>query len=322
MGLFRRRRRGRVVHSTSTPTSTAEPDKALPFFERSVADRFRALVGEVFSRAGLEVVVHPGQAVDAEGREFGLWNVAALCADLNERDWPATIEGHVDRVLSSWDAPSGFIGLERDEAHFRAYSRLMDPAGVPRLDEHPHQEFAPGIVEVIALDKPDSIELFDAERVREFGGFAALRASGITNLGQLQVEQVQHIDTGEARFDVLGGDSVFTASLALLMPGLAERLTGRRATEHGWLLCVPDRHQVAWHVIEDAGVLAAVNTMAGFATQAYATMPGPLSPHLYWWDGSSYQQLTSIADDGRISITVGGRFQAMLEAVTRDDRGG
>ncbi|TWG99250.1 hypothetical protein L615_002700000310 [Nocardioides sp. J9] len=58
--------------------------------------------------------------------------------------------------------------------------------------------------------------------------------------------------------------------------------------------------------------------MAGFAAAGHGDSPGPLSPHVYWWDGSGYQQLTSIDDEGTLTAVLGADFQAVLEDLAGD----
>ena len=120
-------------------------------------------------------------------------------------------------------------------------------------------------------------------------------------------------------FTALLGESVYTASRALLLPDLASELTGKRVREEfGWLMSVPNRHQVVWHIIEDATVVAAVNGMARFAAMGYSDSPTPVSPHVFWWNGTSYEQLTEVSDDGGLAIRVSPAFQAVLESITAD----
>jgi hypothetical protein len=38
-----------------------------------------------------------------------------------------------------------------------------------------------------------------------------------------------------------------------------------------------------------------------------------LSPHVYWWDGSGYQQLTAVGPTGDIRVVISPKFQAVLE---------
>ncbi|MGO4804242.1 hypothetical protein AB4089_03845 [Arthrobacter sp. 2MCAF15] len=296
------------------------PDSHLTFFTASSANNFRTITREVFAEMGLEVVMHPGHAVDDSEREFGLWNVAAACHDQPPYAWRGAIREHLQRVLTSFDAPDPFDSLTPTDVPRQTFARLYEEASMPGIDGYPHREFAPGIVEMLALDLPDTVTVFSHNNANKFGGFEALRTRGMANLRRLEVEQLETLPMqGGGSFTALLGDSVYTASRALLLPGLASELSGKRVREEfGWLMSVPNRHQVVWHIIEDATVVGAVNGMARFAAMGYSDSLTPLSPHVFWWDGTSYEQLTQVSDDGGLAIRVSPAFQAVLESITAD----
>ena len=187
---------------------------------------------------------------------------------------------------------------------------------MPTLDTFPHRQFLPGVVELLALDLPESVAMYTHENAARLGGYAALREHAIRNLRELPVEQVERVDGPRgAAFHVLTDDSVYTAGTALLLPGLAERLTGDGPGELGWLMCVPNRHQVAWHCVLDDTVFGAVEGMATFARAAFGDAPGAISPHVYWSDGTTVDQLTQQDEAGRVSVVVPPRFQEVLERI-------
>ncbi|MCT9871838.1 hypothetical protein [Paenarthrobacter aurescens] len=59
--------------------------------------------------------------------------------------------------------------------------------------------------------------------------------------------------------------------------------------------------------------------MVRFTAIGCSDAPGPVSPHMYWSSGAGYEQLTSVSEDGKLSIRVGPAFQAVLEAVMSGD---
>ncbi|HEV2796111.1 MAG TPA: hypothetical protein VGV65_00690, partial [Nocardioides sp.] len=261
-------------------------DDALPFLTVEQADDFRRLFGTALRERGLEVQMHPDHAVDAAERQFGLWNLAAQCADAKRRQWPRLVAEHVDRVLASFDAPDPFDSLTEDGVRRQTYARLSAEDGLPPLDGFPHREFVPGVVEMLALDLPETVAMFNHEHAARLGGWEALREHGVRNLDSLPVEQLETVDLPDGgTFRVLLGDSVHTASRVLLLPGLAA-LGGQEDRGHGWLMSMPNRHQAAWHMISDATVIPAVQAMAHFARLGHADAPSPISPHVYWWNGS------------------------------------
>ncbi|MHA7268723.1 hypothetical protein [Arthrobacter sp. HLT1-20] len=211
MAIFKRK--------TAAPEA---PDSELTFFTESGANECRETVHEVFAELGLDVTMHPGHAVDASGRRFGFWNVAAACHERPRRAWRGVIRKHLQRVLASFNAPDPFDNLA--------------PANV----------------------------------------------------------------------------ATQTSSAA----GKPSERTGQSVREDfGWLMSIPNRHQVVWHIIKDATVVAAVNAMAHFTALGYSDSAGPISPHVFWWNGRGYEQLTHMTEDGGLTIQVSPAFQAVVEAV-------
>lgn len=310
MGIF-----GKKRSSGKEPAQEEGPDPYLTVFSASEANDFRALTREVFAEMGFEVGIHPDHAVDSEGRKYGFWNIAALCSGLPRADWRPAIAGHLKNVLAGFDQDP-FAALTPEDAAQQTYSRLYEESAFPSLEGYPYREFAPGIVELLALDLPDSVAMFDHQKAQQFGGWEALRNQGIANLKGLDVERLETIPAYGSTFSCLSGNSFYTGSRAVLLPGLATQVTGKRVHEDfGWLLCVPSRHQVAWHIIEDSSVMGAIQGMAGFGIDAYSSVPGPVSPHVYWWNGSGYEQLTHRKDDGAVAVRVSPGFQRVLASV-------
>lgn len=306
MGLFNR----------SRGQATGPADEALPFFTEEQADDFRTLFGTALRERGFEVQMHPDHAVDAADRQFGLWNLAAQCADAKRRQWPHLVADHVDRVLASFDAPDPFDSLSEEDVIRQTYARLNAEDGLPPLENFPHREFVPGVVEMLALDLPETITMYNHEHATRLGGWEALRQHGVRNLRSLPVEQLETLDApGGGTFQVLLGDSVHTASRVLLLPGLASTLGGPEERGHGWLMSIPNRHQAVWHMISDATVIPVVQAMAHFARLGHADAPSPISPHVYWWNGSGYEQLTQVDDEGNLSIYASPDFTEVLNAV-------
>ncbi|MEI2277295.1 hypothetical protein OHC50_07435 [Paenarthrobacter ilicis] len=310
MGLFKKK------------SSVAEPaDEDLTFFTASKANEFRALAREVFAELGYEVQINPDHAIDADGRGYGFWNVAANCHAQPEGKWRGIIREHVQKVLASFEAPDPFEDLTSADVAGRLYARLYDEAAIPGLDAYPHSEFVPGVVEMLALDLPETVAVFTRENAARFGGWQALREQGLANLRALDNEQLETLEApGGGVFWALLGNSVYTASKALLLPGLAAELTGRQTRDgHGFLMSVPNRHQVVWHVIGNDNLFSVLNGMVRFTAMGYSDAPGPVSPHVYWWNGSGYEQLTEVKEDGGIAIHVSPAFEAVLEATLPRD---
>jgi len=185
------------------------------------------------------------------------------------------------------------------------------------------RELAPGLLEGLALDLPDAVVTFGDQHVEQFGGLAALREAGLANLRALPVEQHERLDApGGGHFEVLLGESVYTASRVLAMPELLRVLLGPVDTRHGVLAAVAHRHQAALHVIRDQSVIPSINDMAMFALVGYSDSAGSLSPNVYWWRDGTWQRISEVDAEGGIRVTVGDELLRVLEDVAsvKDDQ--
>ena len=269
-----------------------------------------------FAARGLEITVHSGHVEDADGRIFGLHNVSAACHNdpRGPTAWPEVVDAHVGRVLSDMAAPDPLDVLPLDELLDLVIVRLYEAEGVPHLDTFPNLDFAPGVVQMLALDQPETVHILSADRVQRLGGWPLLYERGLVNLRREATGEPEQVDAGGgASFSMLADSSVYTASRALLLPDL---LAGQVLDGAGWLFSAPNRHQLMWHVIRDATVLRALRGMALLTDAGFRDSVGPLSPHVYWWNGTEYRQLTSPGADGQITVQVDHDFQQVLERVT------
>ncbi|MEU0783861.1 hypothetical protein ABZ341_20075 [Streptomyces sp. NPDC006173] len=63
-------------------------------------------------------------------------------------------------------------------------------------------------------------------------------------------------------------------------------------------IALPHRHQLAFHVVRDGGVVPSLHTMARFAAAGFAESPGALSPSVFWWHEGSFTEVATQHDTG------------------------
>jgi hypothetical protein len=295
-------------------------DAGLPFLDVDQASRIRALMREALAERGLEVTVFVDHLRTEDGREFGVWNVAAKCNAAGRSDavWRRVIADHVDRLMADIAGGDPFDGLSQDEVLARTYTRLWEATSLPGGAEHyPHVEFAPGLLEVISLALPHGVATFNTDRVEQFGGWDLLRAQGIENLSSRPLEQIERLEppTGGAFF-VSRGESIYTASQALLMPHLGYAIEQKADAGMGWLISMPNRHELCWHMISDATVVESLAGMAWYAQWQHIGTTGPLSPHVFWGRGQGYEQVTGYRPDGDLRFHIGPELEAIMERLS------
>ncbi|UUN29877.1 hypothetical protein [Streptomyces sp. FIT100] len=316
MGLFRR---GPKRDGDDVPR-----DAEFSFFSEGEGARFRGQVREAFAEQGLEVSVYADVVVDSAGRQFGLGNLAAVLHndERGPRVWPEVIRGHVAMVLRTMDAPSALDTLPPDQIRAQLYPRVIGSEGLDPETFGYARPLAPGLCEVLALDLPESVMMLTDDALEPLGDVPRLRQRAMDNLRGLPVEGHETIkDAGGMCFEVVVGDSFYTASRVLVLEALVRQVTGQHITPDGALVALPFRHQVAFHVIRDASVIPTLNGMAAFAASGYADTPGAITPYVYWWRNGTLTQLSDRDEDGDgLRIVVGDDFQDLLERLVTQQR--
>ncbi|MGW6455701.1 hypothetical protein ACWF94_07180 [Streptomyces sp. NPDC055078] len=315
MGLFRRgpKRDGR----------DAPRDPEFTFFSADEGARFRAQVREAFAERGLEVSVYADVVSDSAGRQFGLANLAAVLHndDRGPRAWSELVHRHVGMVLRTMDAPSALDTLPTEQIRAQLYPRVIGSEGFDPDNFGYARALAPGLHEIIALDLPESVMMLTDDALEPLGDLAYLREQALYNLRGLPIEGHETVKGDDGmRFEVVLGDSFYTASRVLALESVVREATGQQLTPDGALVAMPFRHQLAFHVIRDTGVIPALNAMTSFAAAGYADTPGAISPYVYWWRDGTLTQLSDRDEDGEgLRIVVGEDFQELLERLVAQD---
>ncbi len=153
------------------------------------------------------------------------------------------------------------------------------------------------------------------DALARLGDHAHLRDRALRNLRGLPVEGHETVrDADGMCFEVVLGDSFYTASRVLDLDGVARRVTGLPLGEHGALVALPFRHQLAFHPIRDTTIIPALGAMASFAATGYEDTPGAISPYVFWWRDGTLTQLSEHDEErGDLRIVVGDDFQELLE---------
>jgi hypothetical protein len=305
-----RRRRG------PEPRGHDEPDPVYGYLTAAQGARLRSLVRQAFAERGIEVTLLPDRVEAAGGGQYGLTNVAAACNASPAKQWPSIVAWHVETVLRALTAPS-ISELDDDAVLGHVFVRVMGISAFPDLASFGYRrELGGDLVELLALDSEHSVSLLLDSDVERFGA-ETLRHAGLVNLLGEPFGSCERIEVEpDASFSCVLGDSVYTASRLLTMDDVLRRTTGRAEAPHGVLACVPNRHQLAFHVLTDAAVLAVLPTMARFALDGYSDGVGPVSPYLYWHRNGSLCQLSQLDEDGDLRLELADGFDEVLQRLT------
>ncbi|MET7286942.1 hypothetical protein [Streptomyces sp. NPDC005573] len=271
-------------------------DGEFTFLSEGEAARLRSFVREAFAERGIEVTVESGHVSTDEGWRFGLTNLAAVCHNdrRGPRSWRALVDQHVDRAIRSMKGPQALKTLPRERILAQLYPRFI-PSDPARLKAFAYgSRPVPGLLEVLALDLPETVEMLTADSVSALGELPDLRDRALQNLRAVRVDKHKVVkDKDGTRFDVLMGDSYFIASLALILDEVVRRHTKDAPVPNGVLVALPHRHQLAFHVIRDKSVAPSLHTMARFAAVGFEESAGALSPSVFWWHKGGFTQVAT-----------------------------
>ena len=301
------------------PSPQAEaPDAELGFLTAHEADRFRATVREVLAEEGYEVGVFPGHVETDDGRRWGLWNVAATAHDDDRgpRGWSDVVRSHFRTLFAADRVP--LEDLTDDEYRERLRLRLVEEASLGALgsDGFGHAlPWAEGVVRLPVVDLPDTVAMPAEGELRRRGDLAALLDLAHRNTADLVVTEpleAERVEHEQRWFWCVLGESFFTASLALVLPQLVERIEPGADVSQGVVFAVPYRHQLNFRVVDSASAaLDALLLIPRFAVLGFEDSAGPLSPHTYLWHDGTVTQLTRF-DDGRLAVVPGAHLEEVL----------
>jgi hypothetical protein len=288
-------------------------DEYLSYFTIAEARELRRLVEASFARAGHDVTVHVDHVENRRGTTFGLWNIAAFCRGADRSQWADLVDEHVQRVTTP---PRGLGALSPEELEAALYLRLVDAGSVPDADLLGYaRQVAPGLLEVLAVDLPDSVVSLRRDDLAELGTLRELLDRGRESLRATLADDgvaARTVTEAGSPFTVVTSPSFFTASLALILPDAIERFTDEVDRGDGVLVAVPDRHQLLYRVIDDPSAAGALDDMFELARWAFDRSSGPLSPNVYWVRALRWAQVTSV-DEGKPRIWLRGELESVIE---------
>jgi len=178
----------------------------------------------------------------------------------------------------------------------RLVVRLTDASAMPNPEWFPTAPTLAGDVRLtLALDLPDTVLTPQESDLTARGDLDEWRAVGRANLWHMmRSEKREHqvLGRGEGdHFDVLLGESFFTASMVLFLPELLE-LAGCSDLGRGVFVAMPYRHQIAFRVVDGPSAALGLQNLFRFAMAGFADGAGPLSPHVFWVKDGRWEQIT------------------------------
>jgi hypothetical protein len=210
-----------------------------------------------------------------DGPRHSLVPLAQICNLANEEEWPEAVR-HVLGAAERHEADGIPTDLEtlRPLLKVRLYSpELLGAAPTVKVP------LAAGLVICVSVDLPESVQTLPRELARSLGlSSEELFDLGIANVqATVRAERTDRELRNGGRIISLAGDDFFTTSLALALDDYAgpEPL-------HGYLVIVPNRHEVMAVPLESGRSLGVLPALVTLARDMFQKGPGSLSPYVYW----------------------------------------
>lgn len=308
-----------------TRKGDGEPHDHLSPLTRAQARRVRTLFRQAMAERGRELVVSGGHARDARGTRFSVQNIAAICRNdpRGEQAWPELIAGYADAVLavSAEGTLRELAGLTAEQVLDHVFAVVVPASALgPALASHAcAPEVVPGLLELMAFDRPDSWVYLDDDKIAQLGGRVRLRDAALASLRALPAPDHLHLDRDDGNLDVIYGESPYTSSRLLTLPHLLARpelrtkIPGAADARYGVLTAMPCRRRAHLHVLRDSTALASLQLMARYTRLVYGEEPGPVSPDVFWWHDGTWTALIGTRDGQPVL-----RVPAELVAIIRE----
>ena len=246
------------------------------------------------------------------GWQYGLSNLAQMCAQTRPEEYPALIAHHFGTFieLKAFEESLDMDDFEKMRQYIgvRLYDREYVAYGGPTMVRRP---FAGEVFSVLIYDFPLSIKNITLSDMEKWGiSEDELFAIGIENIRRNYQMDAQ-------RVSVNGGDVFavetehFFASNILFDIEQHKELVGKG----GAIICMPTRSMAVIYPIDDVKVAAVLSTLFGIAQEFYAKGPGSLTKEVFWYRDGQYEPL-NYEMGKKIKFTPSEAFMSLLNSLS------
>ncbi|MFD0850736.1 hypothetical protein ACFQ07_00625 [Actinomadura adrarensis] len=172
---------------------------------------------------------------------------------------------------------------------------------------------APGLVELLVVDKPTSLLIVGVAVAGEWGletdDLFRIARENVRSDGPLEMEDG---DFGGVRLCSLGGETAYVTAHALWVGDYP--VTG----SHGALVAVPAQGVLHACPVHDRDVSDAMNMLIRLAWAGYQEGPRSISPNVYWWRAGELLLAGAVeASEETLQVSLGSEFQSLLEELVQ-----
>lgn len=294
-------------------------DGRLSGLSSAQSQRVRGLARTALAERGIETVVYADHLQAADGREFGLANLASACHNCpgDERAWPTLVSGHLDSLLARCpDVPPDLTVEQMRAGAYLRLARMDAMPGGPTAFSYA-RELGAGLAEIVVHREGDFVRWLNDEDVAR-ADVAELRSIGRANLAEIRPDECALVRNWGGYFNAVRGGSGFMASKLLLLPDVVRVVAGSAVSvPDGVLVAVPSRHELVFAVVDQA-VVTNLSAMIPYAASEYIHGLAPLSPYVYWWQDGRLSALTTTNSTGGLTLAHVEPFLAVMNRLDPD----
>ena len=228
--------------------------------------------------SGHDFALLPGHVQVTAPREFSV-QLETLFRQVGSEpvgQWPTIVDEYFRRLITAGLDPV-LADVPFKDLVGRLLPRLFS-ADSPVARKSYARPVTPGLVELLAVDNPESVEVLNDSDVDGLG-LGVLRGAAMRNL--LDRPQSELVKVERAGTWIVRGDD-HTAAELLTLPRLVAAVAGEVDLSGGVVVAVPAQTTVVFHVPGDRIDLA-VARVAHVAGAVHREIPHPLSPEVFLW---------------------------------------
>ncbi|MFP3965571.1 hypothetical protein SMC26_24905 [Actinomadura fulvescens] len=287
------------------------------------ADPLLALLVTVVEHHGYECKIISGDEVEITraGRDgpLHMWltNLRQWVAREPREEWAAIVSDFVGSLIATTEVD------EEDQLDLEDYglirpllrTRLYADDFQPGPEEIVWRPVAPGLIEILVVDRPTSLMLVrvDIAEAWPVSADEAFRAAydNVRRDGPLEVES--ELFDG-VRLSTLHGDTAYVTAHAVWVGDYP--VTG----PEGVLVTVPVQGLIHAAPIRGMEVLNAMNLLIKIAWSGFQEGPRSISPNVYWWRENTPLLLAGAVEPGddSLNVKITPEFQDLLERLAQD----
>lgn len=247
--------------------------------------------------------------------QLGLQNLASVCHNNNEHDWPEIIKSHFENLQEGYVFEKEFKenALDFDYASKYVAVRVWPRSyieSVPK-DKTIFKEDIDDTVTVLVYDLPTTVRSISPSEVIPWNMSSdELFEIGLKNVLNNYSVEISTEKMNNEEYYVLHGEHLFVASFSLVLENFAQCLG-----KFGAIIGLPHRHVMIVYPINGSEVISSLNSLISVVHGMNAEGPGSIISNVYWYNQNKYLKLPYSLEKKKINFYPPEEFVQLLNEI-------